>query len=195
MGFMFTPNHPSSMRHVAHVRKALGVKTVFNILGPLTNPAAAPNQVLGVFHVDLVGILSRVLQQLGAEHVLVVHGSDGLDEITLTGQSRVAELKNGEIREYNIHPEQFGIAVRENLDAIKVADAAQSLAMMNRVLTGEAGAARDIVLLNAAATIYAANVADSLEAGVEVAREAIDSGRARAKQQELVDASQRLAQG
>jgi anthranilate phosphoribosyltransferase len=183
------------MRHVAPVRKALGVKTVFNILGPLTNPAAAPNQVLGVFHVDLVGILSRVLQQLGAEHVLVVHGSDGLDEITLTGQSRVAELKNGEIREYNIHPEQFGIAVRENLDAIKVADAAQSLAMMNRVLAGEAGAARDIVLLNAAATIYAANVADSLEAGVEAAREAIDSGRARAKQQELVAASQRLAQG
>ena len=194
MGFMFAPNHHSSMRHVAPVRKALGVKTVFNILGPLTNPAAAPNQVLGVFHVDLVGILSRVLQQLGAEHVLVVHGSDGLDEITLTGQSRVAELKNGEISEYSIHPEQLGIAVRENLDDIKVADAAQSLAMMNRVLAGEAGAARDIVLLNAAATIYAANVADSLEAGVEVAREAIDSGRARAKQQELVDASQRLAQ-
>ena len=193
MGFMFAPNHHSSMRHVAPVRKALGVKTVFNILGPLTNPAAAPNQVLGVFHVDLVGILSRVLQQLGAEHVLVVHGSDGLDEITLTGQSRVAELKNGEISEYNIHPEQFGIAVRENLDDIKVADAAQSLAMMNRVLAGEAGAARDIVLLNAAATIYAANVADSLEAGVEAAREAIDSGRARAKQQELVAASQRLA--
>nr|HRM22173.1 anthranilate phosphoribosyltransferase [Neisseria sp.] len=191
---MFAPNHHSSMRHVAPVRKALGVKTVFNILGPLTNPAAAPNQVLGVFHVDLVGILSRVLQQLGAEHVLVVHGSDGLDEITLTGQSRVAELKNGEISEYSIHPEQFGIAVRENLDDIKVADAAQSLAMMNRVLTGEAGAARDIVLLNAAATIYAANVADSLEAGVEAAREAIDSGRARAKQQELVAASQRLAQ-
>jgi anthranilate phosphoribosyltransferase len=105
MGFMFAPNHHSSMRHVAPVRKALGVKTVFNILGPLTNPAAAPNQVLGVFHVDLVGILSRVLQQLGAEHVLVVHGSDGLDEITLTGQSRVAELKNGEISEYSIHPE------------------------------------------------------------------------------------------
>ena len=118
MGFMFAPNHHSSMRHVAPVRKALGVKTVFNILGPLTNPAAAPNQVLGVFHVDLVGILSRVLQQLGAEHVLVVHGSDGLDEITLTGQSRVAELKNGEISEYSIHPEQFGIAVRENLDDI-----------------------------------------------------------------------------
>lgn len=194
LGFMFAPNHHSSMRHVAPVRKALGVKTVFNILGPLTNPAAAPNQVLGVFHVDLVGILSRVLQQLGAEHVLVVHGSDGLDEITLTGQSRVAELKNGEISEYNIRPEQFGIAVRENLDDIKVADAAQSLAMMNRVLAGEAGAARDIVLLNAAATIYAANVADSLEAGVEAAREAIDSGRARAKQQELVAASQRLAQ-
>ena len=111
-------------------------------------------------------LLSRVLQQLGAEHVLVVHGSDGLDEITLTGQSRVAELKNGEISEYSIHPEAFGIAVRENLDDIKVADAAQSLAMMNRVLAGEAGAARDIVLLNAAATIYAANVADSLEAGV-----------------------------
>lgn len=193
MGFMFAPNHHSSMRYVAPVRKALGIRTIFNILGPLTNPAAAPNQVLGVFHIDLVGILSRVLQQLGSQHVLVVHGSDGLDEITITGPSRVAELKNGEITESDIHPETFGIPVYENLDAIKVADSRESLQKMQSVLNGEAGAARDIVLLNAAATIYAGNVVNSLEEGVAAAREAIDSGKAKAKQQAFVAFSQKQA--
>ncbi|UOO80866.1 anthranilate phosphoribosyltransferase [Uruburuella testudinis] len=193
IGFMFAPNHHSSMRHVAPVRKALGVRTIFNILGPLTNPAAAPNQVLGVFHIDLVGILSRVLQQLGSEHVLVVHGSDGLDEITITGNSRVAELKNGKIGEFDIHPEHFGIPVYANLDDIKVSDSRESLMKMQSVLNGEPGAARDIVLLNAAATIYAGNVTDSLEDGVAAAREAIDSGKAKAKQQEFITASQQLS--
>ncbi|WP_225748482.1 anthranilate phosphoribosyltransferase [Eikenella sp. Marseille-P7795] len=192
-GFMFAPNHHSSMKYVAPVRRALGVRTVFNVLGPLTNPAGAANQLIGVFHIDLVGILSRVFQQLGSKHALVVHGCDGLDEITLTGPTRVAELKDGLIAEYDIHPEQFGLPVRANLDDIKVASAAESLAMMNRVLTGEAGAYRDIVLLNAGATLYAGNVAATLDEGVDMAREAIDSGKARAKRDEVAAFSQKLA--
>ena len=192
-GFMFAPNHHSSMKYVAPVRRALGVRTVFNILGPLTNPAGAANQLIGVFHIDLVGILSRVFQQLGSKHALVVHGSDGLDEITLTGPTRVAELKDGLIAEYDIHPEQFGLPVRANLDDIKVASAAESLATMNRVLAGEAGAPRDIVLLNAGATLYAGNVANTLDEGVDMAREAIDCGKARAKREEVAAFSQKLA--
>ena len=192
-GFMFAPNHHSSMKYVAPVRRALGVRTVFNILGPLTNPAAAANQLIGVFHIDLVGILARVFQQLGSKHALVVHGSDGLDEITLTGPTRVAELKDGLIAEYDIHPEQFGLPVRANLNDIKVASAAESLAMMDRVLAGEAGAHRDIVLLNAGATLYAGNVANTLDKGVDMAREAIDSGKARAKREEVAAFSQKLA--
>ncbi|MDO1509061.1 anthranilate phosphoribosyltransferase [Neisseria sp. MVDL19-042950] len=195
IGFMFAPNHHSSMRYVAPVRKSLGIRTIFNILGPLTNPAAAPNQLLGVFHIDLVGILARVLQQLGSQHVLVVHGSDGLDEITITGASRVAELKNGSISEYDIHPEQFGIAVRKNLDEIKVQNSQESLLKMQSVLNGEHGAARDIVLLNSAAAIYAANLTDSLSDGLEAAREALDSGKAKAKQAEFIAASRKLAEG
>ncbi|MDO5073724.1 MAG: anthranilate phosphoribosyltransferase [Neisseria animaloris] len=194
IGFMFAPNHHSSMRYVAPVRKSLGIRTIFNILGPLTNPASAPNQLLGVFHIDLVGILSRVLQQLGSQHVLVVHGSDGLDEITITGTTRVAELKNGSISEYDIHPEQFGIAVRKNLDEIKVQNSQESLLKMQSVLNGEHGAARDIVLLNAAAAIYAANLTDSLSDGLEAAREALDSGKAKAKQAEFISASRKLAE-
>ena len=169
-GFMFAPNHHSSMKYVAPVRRALGVRTVFNILGPLTNPAAAANQLIGVFHIDLVGILARVFQQLSSKHALVVHGSDGLDEITLTG-----------------------LPVRANLNDIKVASAAESLAMMDRVLAGEAGAHRDIVLLNAGATLYAGNVAATLDEGVDRAREAIDSGKARAKREEVAAFSQKLA--
>ena len=192
-GFMFAPNHHSSMKYVAPVRRALGVRTVFNILGPLTNPAAAANQLIGVFHIDLVGILARVFQQLGSKHALVVHGSDGLDEITLTGPTRVAELKDGLIAEYDIHPEQFGLPVRATLNDIKVASAAESLAMMDRVLAGEAGAHRDIVLLNAGATLYAGNVAATLDEGVDRAREAIDSGKARAKREEVAAFSQKLA--
>ena len=189
IGFMFAPNHHSAMRYVAPVRRSLGFRSIFNILGPLTNPAGAPNQLLGVFHKDLCGILSRVLQQLGSQHVLVVCGSDGLDEITLTGETYVAELKDGTIREYTISPEQFGLQLRRNLDEIKVADSRESLSMMNAVLAGEAGAARDIVLLNAAAALYAGNVASSLTEGMAAAREAIDSGRAKAKQEEFIAAT------
>ena len=190
IGFMFAQNHHSAMRYVAPVRKALGVRTMFNILGPLTNPAGAANQLLGVFHIDLCGILSRVLQQLGSQHVLVVHGSDGLDEITVRGSTRIAELHQGSVREYDVHPEDFGISVYADLDGLTVENAAQSLALMNAVLAGEAkGAARDIVLLNAAACLYAGNRATSLKEGVEMAREAIDSGKALAKQQEFVATS------
>ena len=183
IGFMFAPNHHAAMRYVAPVRKALGFRTIFNILGPLTNPAGAANQLLGVFHIDLCGILSRVLQQLGSRHVLVVHGSDGLDEITVSGCTRIAELKDGAVREYDIHPEEFGLPVYADLGSLKVENAADSLAMMNAVLRGEArGAARDIVLLNAAACLYAGNVAGACEA--------LDSGKAAAKQAEFVAQSQ-----
>lgn len=166
IGFMFAQNHHSAMRYVAPVRRSLGFRSIFNILGPLTNPASAPNQLLGVFHIDLCGILSRVLQQLGSQHVLVVHGSDGLDEITITGHTRVAELKDGTIQEYDISPEQFGLPVYRNLDAIRVNNSAESLAMMQAVLAGKHGAARDIVLLNAAACLYAGNVVETLADGV-----------------------------
>ena len=193
MGFMFAQNHHSAMRYVAPVRRSLGFRSIFNILGPLTNPAGAPKQLLGVFHVDLCGILSRVLKQLGSEHVLVVNGSDGLDEMTLTGATHIAELKDGQILEYDIHPEDFGIETRRNLDEIKVSGSEESLAKMQAVLNGEAGAARDIVLLNAAACLYAGNVAASLAEGVEMARAAIDSGKAKAKQAEFVALSNRLA--
>ena len=183
IGFMFAPNHHAAMRYVAPVRKALGFRTIFNILGPLTNPAGAANQLLGVFHIDLCGILSRVLQQLGSEHALVVHGSDGLDEITITGSTRVAELQHGEIREYDISPEDFGLPVYADLNDLKVDDAAQSMALMNAVLENHApDAARDIVLLNAAACLYAANVCGNLTEGVALAKEALQSGRAKAKQ-------------
>ncbi|MDO5070445.1 MAG: anthranilate phosphoribosyltransferase [Neisseria zoodegmatis] len=193
IGFMFAPNHHSAMRYVAPVRRSLGFRSIFNILGPLTNPAGAPNQLLGVFHIDLCGILSRVLQQLGSKHVLVVNGCDGLDEITITGPTRVAELHNGSISEYYISPDQFGLAVRPNLDDIRVSGSTESLAMMNSVLAGEAGAARDIVLLNAAACLYAGDVVPSLQDGVAAAAEAIDSGKAKAKQQEFIAHTQKAA--
>ena len=183
VGFMFAQHHHTAMRHVAPVRKALGFRTIFNILGPMTNPAGAKNQLIGVFHRDLCGILSRVLQQLGSEHALVVHGSDGLDEITITGSTRVAELQHGEIREYDISPEDFGLPVYVDLNDLKVDDAAQSMALMNAVLENRApDAARDIVLLNAAACLYAANVCGNLTEGVALAKEALQSGRAKAKQ-------------
>ena len=193
IGFMFAQNHHSAMRYVAPVRRSLGFRSIFNILGPLTNPASAPNQLLGVFHIDLCGILSRVLQQLGSQHVLVVHGSDGLDEITITGHTRVAELKDGTIQEYDISPEQFGLPVYRNLDAIRVNNSAESLAMMQAVLAGEHGAARDIVLLNAAACLYAGNVVETLADGVAAAIAAIDSGAAQAKQQQFIQTTQTLA--
>ncbi|WII91435.1 anthranilate phosphoribosyltransferase [Kingella negevensis] len=187
MGFMFAQNHHSAMRFVAPVRKALGFRTMFNILGPMTNPAGAKNQVIGVFHIDLCGILSRVLQQLGSHHALVVHGSDGLDEITVTGSTHVTELQNGTVREYDIHPEEFSLPVYADLDAIRVNNAAESLAIMNAVLDNTADpVARDIVLLNAAACLYAGNVVCSLKDGVAHAREALASGAAKAKQAEFL---------
>lgn len=186
IGFMFAPNHHSAMRHVAPVRRSLGFRSIFNILGPLTNPAGAPNQLLGVFHTDLCGILSRVLQQLGSKHVLVVCGSDGLDEITLTGTTRVAELKDGRIHEYDLNPADYGIGIRRNLDEITVANSAESLQKMKEVLNGGHGAARDIVLLNAAAALYAGNTVADFAAGIEAARAAIDSGKALAKKEEFI---------
>ncbi len=185
IGFMFAPNHHSAMRHVAPIRKELGVRTVFNILGPLTNPAGADAQVMGVFHPDLVGIQARVLKELGSRHVLVVHGLDGLDEITLSGPTMVAELKDGWIREYQLHPRDFGMN-EAPLDAIRAHSAEESKQRLLSVLEGEAGPACDIVTLNAAAALYTAGVAPSLADGVELARQAIASGKARQKLAELV---------
>jgi anthranilate phosphoribosyltransferase len=193
LGFMFAPNHHAAMKHAAPVRKEMGVRTLFNILGPLTNPAGAPNQLLGVFHRDLVGILVRVLQRLGAQHVLVVHGqgseSTGLDEISLSGTTWVGELKDGEIREYSVVPEEFGLP-RCELGQLTVASSAESKARILEVLNNQSSPSRDIVLLNAGAALYAANRADSIKHGVELARHALASGAARQKLHDLVQFSQ-----
>ena len=191
VGFMFAPNHHPAMKNVAPVRKELGVRTLFNILGPLTNPADAPNILMGVFHEDLVGIQVRALQRLGAEHAVVVYGRDGLDEISLGAGTLVGELKDGVVREYEIHPEDFGLRM-VGTRAFKVENAQESIAMLRGVLAGDAGPAHDIVCLNAGAALYAANVASSMEDGLRRAREAINSGAALKKLQELVGHSQRL---
>ena len=191
IGFMFAPNHHPAMKNIAPVRRELGVRTIFNILGPLTNPAGAPNILMGVFHPDLVGIQVRVLQRLGAEHALVVYGKDGMDEISLGATTLVGELKDGAIREYEVHPEDFGFAMASNR-SLKVEGPEQSREMLLGVLDGQAGPARDIVLLNAGATLYAANVAASLPDGIERARKALDSGAARAKLDAFVKATQGL---
>ncbi len=192
VGFMFAPNHHGAMKHAAPVRKELGVRTLFNILGPLTNPAGAKNQLMGVFHPDLVGIQARVLQRLGSRHVLIVHGRDGLDEITLSGDTLVAELKDGEVREYTINPSQFGIAEHDG-SLLKATSREASLAIVQRVLDNEPGPARDIVLLNAGAALYAGNVADSLADGVERARAALANGAAAQKLGAFIAATKRLA--
>ncbi|MDE2402696.1 MAG: anthranilate phosphoribosyltransferase [Burkholderiales bacterium] len=192
VGFMFAPNHHGAMKYAAPVRKELGIRTLFNILGPLTNPAGAPNQLMGVFHADLVGILARVLQRLGSDHVLVVHGSDGLDEITLAGDTQVAELKNGEVREYTVNPEQFGMAEHDG-SRLKAQNREMSVAIMRRVFDNEPGPARDIVLLNAGAAIYAANVADSLADGVHRAREVLANGGAGESLLHFIQTTQTLA--
>lgn len=192
IGFMFAPNHHSAMKHVAPVRREMGIRTIFNILGPLTNPAAAPNTLMGVFHPDLVGIQVRVMQRLGAERVLVVHGKDNLDEISLGAATMVGELKNGEIREYEIHPEDFGLQM-QSLRNLRVENAAESRAMMLSALENEPGAARDIVCLNTGAALYVANVAESIGDGIARAREAIASGAARARVDAFVQATQALA--
>ncbi len=192
IGFMFAPSHHPAMKNVAPVRKELGVRTIFNILGPLTNPASAPNILMGVFHEDLVGIQVRALQRLGAEHAIVVYGRDGLDEISLGASTLVGELKDGVVREYQIHPEDFGIQM-VGTRAFRVDNAEQSKAMLMGILQGEQGPARDIVCLNAGAALYAANVASSIEDGLQRARAAIDSGAALQKLQDLVALTRRLA--
>jgi anthranilate phosphoribosyltransferase len=193
VGFMFAPNHHPAMKNVAPVRKELGVRTLFNILGPLTNPASAPNILMGVFHSDLVGIQVRALQRLGAEHALVVYGKDGMDEISLGAGTLVGELKDGQITEYEIHPEDFGMAMISNR-SLRVEGPEQSRQMLMDVLDGVPGAASDIVALNAGAALYAANLASDLGDGLERARQVIASGAARRKLDELVSASARLAQ-
>uniref|UniRef100_UPI0035B2023F anthranilate phosphoribosyltransferase n=1 Tax=Hylemonella sp. TaxID=2066020 RepID=UPI0035B2023F len=191
VGFMFAPNHHPAMKNVAPVRRELGIKTLFNILGPLTNPAGAPNILMGVFHPDLVGIQVRALQRLGAEHALVVYGKDGMDEISLGAGTLVGELRNGEVAEYEIHPEDFGLTMASTRN-IKVETPEASRAMLMSVLEGQPGPASDIVALNAGAALYAANVVASMAAGVARAREVIASGAAKAKLEQLVTVAHRL---
>ena len=186
VGFMFAPNYHSAMKYAAPVRRELGVRTLFNILGPLTNPAGAENQVIGVFHADLVGIVARVLQQLGSHHVMVVHGEDGLDEITIAGKTRIGELKHGEVSEYTIRPEDFGMKVSA-IETIQVQDSDQSKALLQSVLDNQPGPALDIVLLNAGAAIYVSGVADTLKQGVIRARAAVESGAAKEKLRQLIE--------
>ena len=185
MGFMFAPNHHPAMKNVAPVRREMGVRTIFNILGPLTNPAGAPNTLLGVFHPDLVGILVRVMQQLGAEHVMVVYGLDGMDEISLGAATMVGELRNGKISEYEIDPEDFGLQMIATRN-LKVADAAESKGRLLGVLENQPGPALEIVCLNAGAALYAANLTTDIAAGIALARETIASGKARAKLDEFI---------
>ncbi|WP_341908673.1 anthranilate phosphoribosyltransferase [Polaromonas sp. YR568] len=192
VGFMFAPNHHPAMKNVAPIRKELGVRTIFNILGPLTNPASAPNILMGVFHPDLVGIQIRALQRLGAEHALVVYGKDGMDEVSLGAATVVGELKNGELSEYEIHPEDFRMPMASSR-ALRVETPEQSRAMLLGVLDNQPGAPRDIVILNAGAALYAADVADSIQAGIDLARAALASGAAKARLQQLIATTQQLA--
>ena len=184
LGFMFAPNYHSAMKHAAPVRKELGVRTLFNILGPLTNPAGAPNQVMGVFHPDLVGIQVRVLQRLGSERALTVFGREGLDEISISGETLVGELRNGEVHEYVVHPDQFGLGVHD-IRALQVATVEESRDRILKALNNAPGAERDVVALNAGAAIYAAGIADTLADGVDRARTSIASGAALTKLEAL----------
>lgn len=192
VGFMFAPNHHSAMKHAAPVRRELGVRTLFNLLGPMTNPAGAQNQVLGVFHRDLVPKLAQVLQQLGSHHVLVVHAADGLDEISLSGDTWVAELRGGKITEYTLNPQQFGMNVC-SADKLAVRDIDEAKVMLQQALSQPSGAARDIVALNAGAAIYVAGLAASLAEGVAKAQAAITNGTASAKLKALVSFTQQFA--
>jgi anthranilate phosphoribosyltransferase len=188
VGFLFAPQHHSAMKHAIGPRKELRVRTLFNLLGPLTNPAGAPNQVLGVFSSHWIEPLAHVLKQLGSLHVLVVHAEDGLDEISIATTTRVAELRDGSVSMYTVTPEEFGMQ-RASLDAITVQDAAQSLAMIRAVFANQPGPARDIVCLNAGAAIYAADLTKSLSQGVVLASEVITSGRAKQTLASLIDVS------
>jgi anthranilate phosphoribosyltransferase len=192
IGFMFAPGHHAAMRHAAAVRKELGVRTIFNILGPLTNPAGAPNQLLGVFHPDLVGILVRVLERLGSRHVLVVHGKDGVDEISLGAATMVGELRDGEVREYEIHPEDFGLSMVSHR-GMRVAGAAESKEMLLEAITGKPGAAAQIVAFNAGAALYAGGVAASIAEGIERARDAVARGLARERLDLFIETTRSLA--
>jgi anthranilate phosphoribosyltransferase len=191
VAYMFAPNHHAAMKHAAPVRRELGVRTIFNILGPLTNPAGAPNQLLGVFHPDLVGILVRVLQRLGSEHVMVVYGMNGMDEVSLSGETMVGELKDGEVREYTVHPSDFGLPVYDSR-VLKVANKDESVQCIQRALANEDGPIRDVVLLNAGAALYCAGIASSVADGVKRAREAVASGKAMAKLSQFVAVTQKL---
>jgi anthranilate phosphoribosyltransferase len=192
IGFMFAPNHHAAMRHAAAVRKELGVRTIFNILGPLTNPASAPNQLMGVFHPDLVGIQVRVLQQLGSRHVLVVHGKDGMDEVSLGAATLVGELLDGEVREYEIHPEDFGMAMVSHR-SLAVGNPAESRAKLLEALRGTPGAACEIVTLNAGVALYAADCAGSIAEGIAMARRVIASGAALQRLEQFVACTHTLA--
>lgn len=185
IGFMFAPNHHSAMKYAAPVRRELGVRTLFNLLGPLTNPASANNQVMGVFERSLTNKLAHVLKTHGSQHVMVVHGADGMDEISFTGDTYVAELKDGQVHEYLLNPTQFKLPLHDLAD-IQVKDAAASKAMILSVLNGKKGAARTIVLLNAGAAIYVAGLADSLQSGILNAAQVIDNGAALAKLNDLI---------
>jgi anthranilate phosphoribosyltransferase len=192
VGFMFAPNHHAAMKHAAPVRRELGIRTIFNILGPLTNPAGAPNQLLGVFHPDLVGIQVRVLERLGSRHVLVVYGRDGMDEVSLGAATMVGELKDGQVREYEIHPEDFGLRMISNR-GLKVAGAAESKTMVLEALNNVEGTPREIVTFNAGTALYAANVAASIQEGIERARAAIESGAAKRTLDNFVATTRKLA--
>ena len=194
IGFMYAPLHHPAMKNVAAVRREMGVRTLFNILGPLTNPAGAPNILMGVFHPDLVGIQVRVLERLGARHALVVWGRDGLDEFSLGAATLVGELRDGQVREYEVEPEDFGLSMASSRN-LAVVDAAESRARVLEALNGVEGVARDIVLLNAGAALYAADVASSIAEGIERARVAVQSGAAIAKMEEFVGITQRIAVG
>ena len=185
VGFLFAPKHHGAMKHTIKVRKEMGVRTLFNLLGPLSNPAGAPNQLIGVFAKEWVEPIAQVLKKLGSHHVLVVHADDGLDEISIASATTVAELKEGEVSTYTISPEQFGFE-RTSLNELAVVDAESSLVMVNSVLANKIGPARDIVLLNAGAAIYAANITESLAAGIKKAAQVIASGAARAKFDALI---------
>jgi anthranilate phosphoribosyltransferase len=191
IGFMFAPNFHAAMKNIAPVRREMGVRTVFNILGPLINPAGAPNTLLGVFHADLVGILVRVMERLGSKHVMVVYGQDGVDEVSLGATTLVGELKDGKITEYSIHPEDFGIAMAGTRN-LKVDTPEQSVQMMRGVLANQGGPARDIVIFNSGVALYTANVADSIADGIARARAAIESGAAQARLEEFVRYNQRF---
>ncbi len=191
VGFMFAPMHHSAMKHAIGPRKEMAVRTIFNVLGPLTNPAGAPNQLLGVFADELVEPIAEVLNKLGSHHVMVVHSKDGMDEISIGDETKVAELKDGKVTSYTITPEQFGLQ-RSAISELLVSSAEESLAMIKKVFANEPGAARDIVVFNAGAAIYVAGLADSLQAGIERATEVIASGAAQQKLEALVEFSNKV---